>query len=74
VPRRDPLIHTLGKTLYDATRRRCREDDSGVKTVKAHVDSMRAVIRDKVSDDGGQLGRELLTSFQLAIEKNDSNI
>jgi hypothetical protein len=34
---------------------------------------MRAVIRDKVSGDGGQWCRELLTSFDLAIEKNDSN-
>jgi len=68
-----PLINTLGKMLCDATRRCCREDNSGVKAVKAHVESMRAVIRDKVSGDGGQWCRELLTSFDLAIEKNDSN-
>jgi hypothetical protein len=61
------------KLLCDATRRCCCEDNSGVKAFKAHVDSMRAVIRDKISGDGGQWGRELLTSFELAIERNDSN-
>ena len=68
-----PLINTLGKMLCDATRRCCCEDNSGVKAFKAHVDSMRAVNRDKISGDGGQWGRELLTSFELAIERNDSN-
>ena len=68
-----PLINTLGKMLCDATRRCCCEDNSGVKAFKAHVDSMRTVIRDKISGDGGQWGREFLTSFELAIEKNDSN-
>jgi hypothetical protein len=30
------------------------------------------VIRDKVSGDGGTLGRKLLASLQLAIEKHDT--
>ena len=67
-----PLISVLGKMLYDATRRGCREDDNGVEIVKAHIDSMRAVIRDKVFGDGGEVGRALLKSLQLAIEKHET--
>ena len=67
-----PLITVLGKMLYDATHRGCPEDDSAVEIIKAHVDAMRAVIRDKVSGDGGELGRALLESLQLAIEKHET--
>jgi DNA-binding response OmpR family regulator len=67
-----PLITVLGKMLYDATHKGCREDDTGVEIVRAHVDAMRAVIRDKVSGDGGMIGRALLKSLQLAIEKHET--
>ncbi len=61
------LISTFGKMLYDSTLEGCREDDNAVKIVQAHVDSMRAIIREKISGDGGKIGRELLASLQKAI-------
>ena len=64
-----PLITVFGKMLYDATRRGCREDDNAVEIVKAHVDAMRAVVREKISGDGGKVGRELHESLQHAIKK-----
>lgn len=64
-----PLITTFGKMLYDSTGKNCREDDNAVEIVKAHIDAMRAVLRDKVSGDGGQIGRELLHSLEVAVEK-----
>ena len=66
------MITIPGKMLYDATHRGCREDDDGIEVVKAHIDAMRAVIRDKVSGDGGEVGRALLASLQLAIEKHQA--
>jgi CheY-like chemotaxis protein len=65
-----PLITTFGKMLYDATVEGCREDDNAVEIVKAHVDAMGAVLREKVEGDGGEIGRALLSSLVLAIEKN----
>ena len=65
-----PLITTFGKMLYEATRPGCREDANGVEIVKAHVDAMRAVIREKISGDGGDIGRELLASLKQAIDKH----
>ena len=66
-----PLISTFGKMLYDSTLEGCREDDNAVKIVQAHVDSMRAVIREKISGDGGEIGRELLASLKKAITALD---
>jgi CheY-like chemotaxis protein len=64
-----PLISIFGKMLYDATGANCREDDNMVEIVRAHIDAMRAVLRDKVSGDGGMVGRELLASLKAAIRK-----
>jgi len=64
-----PLISLFAKTLYDTTGKNCRDDDDAVEIVKAHIDAMRAVLREKVSGDGGDVGRALLASLQAAIKK-----
>jgi len=65
-----PLISTFGKMLFDATMEGCKEDDNAVEIVKAHIDAMRAVIREKISGDGGQVGRELLKGLEMSIERH----
>jgi len=65
-----PLITRVAKMLYDITHEHCREDDSAVEIVKAHIDTMRVVIRERISGDGGAIGKELLAGIQEAIEKN----
>lgn len=64
-----PLISVFGKMLYETTGSECREDDNAVEIVKAHIDAMRAVLREKVSGDGGKIGRELLASLKEAIAR-----
>jgi len=64
-----PLISIFGKMLYESTGANSAEDDNSVEIVKAHIDAMRAVLREKVSGDGGDVGRELQASLQAAIEK-----
>lgn len=64
-----PLITIFGKSLYECTMPGAREDDNNMELIKAHVQAMRAVIRDKVSGDGGELGRELLKSLKVASQK-----
>lgn len=63
-----PLISTFGKMLYDSTLEGCPEDDNAVEIVKAHIDAMRAVLREKISGDGGKIGRELTASLTHAVE------
>ena len=65
-----PLITTFAKMLYDASGKSALQDDSGVEIVKAHIDAMRAVVREKVSGDGGEIGQALLQSLEAAIAKN----
>lgn len=67
-----PLVSIVGKMLYEITGDRCREDDAAVEIVKSHVDIMRAVIRDKIAGDGGEIGRELLKSLRQAIDKHST--
>lgn len=67
-----PLITTFAKSLYDATRPGSTFNDAAVEIVKAHVDAMRAVIREKVSGDGGETGRALLKSLEIAIAKHSA--
>ena len=64
-----PLITTFAKMLYTATGEGCREDDNAIEIVKAHIDSMRAVLRDKVAGDGGEAGRALTAGLRAAIER-----
>lgn len=67
-----PLITIFGKMLFDCTGEGCREDDNAVEIVKAHIDAMRAVIRDKVAGDGGDIGRQLLKSLRMAINRHNT--
>ncbi len=64
-----PLISIFGKMLYECTGLNCKADDNAVEIVKAHIDAMRAVLRDKVAGDGGEVGRALLAGLKQAIEK-----
>lgn len=64
-----PLISVFGKMLYESTREGCPVTDNQVEIVKAHIDAMRAVIRDKVSGNGGKIGKELLASLKKAIQR-----
>ena len=65
-----PIITTVGKLLYNITLMGCPTDDRAVDIVKAHIDTMRVVFRDKITGDGGETGRELQFSLQLAIAKH----
>lgn len=67
-----PLITTVGKMLYDCTGEGCREDDKAVEIVKCHIDSLRAILREKVAGDGGDLGRQLIKGLRKSVEGVDT--
>ncbi|MEQ9449011.1 MAG: response regulator, partial [Rhodospirillaceae bacterium] len=64
-----PLITVFGKSLYEVTKPPCREDDANLEIVKAHIDTMRAVLRDKIEGDGGETGQALFKALKMAINK-----
>jgi CheY-like chemotaxis protein len=67
-----PLITAFGKMLYEYTQPGCPEDDRALEIVKAHIDSMRAVIRDRVAGDGGQLGKDLMRALKESVNRMQS--
>ncbi|MCK5297218.1 MAG: response regulator [Alphaproteobacteria bacterium] len=67
-----PLITIFGKSLYEVTKKLPEIDDSVIQLIKAHSDSMNAVIREKIAGDGGELGRVILKSLDIAIKKYSS--
>lgn len=65
-----PLITNFADSLYGFTIKRPGEiSDNQIELVKSHVDAMRAVIRGRVSGDGGEIGAELSKSLDEAIAK-----
>ena len=64
-----PLITVFAKSLYELTKPPCREDDASLEIVKAHIDAMRAVIREKIGGDGGEVGQMLFKALKMAIAK-----
>lgn len=65
-----PLITSFAESLHNFTVPTKGEiTDSMVELVKAHVDAMRAVISQRVSGDGGEVGRKLKLSLDKAIQR-----
>lgn len=64
-----PLITILARSLYEATHPGCPEDDTQLDLVKAHLDAIRAVVRERVAGDGGRLGQELMQAFSHAVTR-----
>jgi len=64
-----PLITEVGKMLYQITGFSCSTNDTAIDIVKAHIDTMRVVFRDKVTGDGGEIGRDLMEALNQAITR-----
>lgn len=65
-----PLITLFSKSLYEFTKPPCAQDDAILEIVKAHIDTMRAVIRDDIEGDGGEVGQQLFKSLKLVTAKH----
>ena len=61
-----PLVTEFGASLYLCTGGSPRITDNHLALVKAHIDGIRAVINDKVSGDGGTIGRQLMAGLAQA--------
>jgi hypothetical protein len=65
-----PLVSTFALSLQDCTGPGAPLSDNHVEVVKAHVDSIGAVIKDRVKGNGGQVGKELTQQLKAAIDKH----
>ncbi|WP_321391763.1 hypothetical protein [Emcibacter sp.] len=63
------LITDFADGLYNFTGLNAGMGDSHVEIVKAHIDAMRVVIKDRIEGDGAEIGGELKKSLEAAIDK-----
>lgn len=63
------LITNFAEGLYNFTAKGSGLSDSHVEIIKAHIDAMRVVIRERVEGDGGEIGSELTKGLQQSVEK-----
>lgn len=64
-----PLMTQFGKSLYENTQEDVEITPALLELIKAHVDLIRAVTKEKVKGDGGDLGKQLLQSLHEAKKK-----
>lgn len=64
-----PLMTHFADSLYSVTDGRGSYTDNQVELVKSHLDAMRAVIKSRLKGDGGDIGVELTTTLDKALEK-----
>jgi CheY-like chemotaxis protein len=64
-----PLITVFGNSLFDCTTKIEKVPDKLLEFVKAHLDGITAVIRDRIKGSGGPIGTELVESLEHARER-----
>ncbi len=64
-----PLITSFATSLYRFSSMKTDVEDHHVEIIKSHIDAMRAVIRDRVSGDGGTIGVELARGLDEVIKR-----
>lgn len=65
-----PLITSFAKSLYQVT----REHDGKIsvnqrRLISAHIDAIRTVFHNRITGDGGDVGRDLLAEIAAAVKK-----
>ena len=63
------LITDFAEGLYEFTAKGSGLSDNHVEIVKAHIDAMRVVIRERIEGDGGDIGNELKKGLAASVEK-----
>jgi hypothetical protein len=65
-----PLVTTFAASLQDCSGPSAPLTDNHAEVVKSHVDSIAAVIKDRVKGNGGQIGKDLTEQLKFAIDKH----
>ena len=64
------LITAFGKSLYQATMDpEMKITDDRLKLIEGHIDAIRTVFRNRITGDGGQIGKALLHEIEGAVKR-----
>jgi CheY-like chemotaxis protein len=64
-----PLVSAVAKSLFELTKDTLDRSDECLQLIKDHVGTLRAVLRDEVRGDGGQVGIEIIKALRQANAK-----
>lgn len=64
-----PLMTQFGKSLYEQTHEDMEITVPLLELVKAHIDLIKVVTKQKIKGDGGETGKQLMTSLSEAKKK-----
>jgi chemotaxis protein histidine kinase CheA len=64
-----PLVTSFSTSLHRFASMREGIEDEHVEIIKSHIDAMRAVVRDRVSGDGGEIGKALAKGLDEVIKR-----
>ena len=65
-----PLMTAFATSLVDCVGPKSGTSDNHIEIIKSHIDSMSAVIKDRVKGNGGEIGKALTLGLKNAIEKH----
>ena len=65
-----PILTEIGESLCRLTAARDDASDGEFTVIKAHADTARRVILERVEGDGGEVGRRLMAELQAIIRNH----
>ncbi len=64
-----PLLTRIGSSLCTFTENLNGSDDKALLVIGVHIDALKAVMMNKISGDGGPVGREIAKGLEIAVQK-----
>ena len=68
-----PLITEFGKSLFNYTKINVQPDERFVELIHAHIESIQAVVRERIKGDGGEVGKIIVETLNKAKTQYNTN-
>lgn len=62
-----PLVTAVGRSLYDFSKKGIQARSNIAALYRAHLDTLRLVIDNRVHGDGGQVGQQIVQTLKKAV-------
>ena len=63
------LLTQIGDSLYEFAADLKKLDGKRIELIGAHIDAMELIVQNKITGDGGDIARELLSTLGIATDK-----
>ncbi len=62
-----PLVTKIAMSLYDYSGKAAGTDEQ-IEVIEAHIEALRAILVERLTEDGGPVGQEVVHSLRQAVE------